>query len=339
MSSLCTQAIWIELTITLGISFFAVYENAYKDKSDVCSGMLCFPTEPIGHQIVGTLLAFLVVFRSQIAFNMYMDGRNQFQRYMSASTLLCQEILGCLAHQANELHAEDAVMDAMFSKVDAHVQRDSVRPGTATRNDAALDDLDDAMAAPINRHTAGDTAPVPTDWIGNAVGAAAATKIRDKMAELNVDAGLLAMLDQQGWQELGVESGVLRAKLERAARAQLAAQPKMSPASRRRKNIELAFFSQEIVRLTKLCFFCVLEHTRSTCGDTEWQDLHDMVNIFATDAEESEFNCLFGLPENQKGKRQQVPVKGHDEKGQPLQPSVPNMPAMAVQARIEVGVR
>ena len=310
-SFLCTQAIWIELLMTLGISFYAVYDE---DESDVCNGVWCFPAEPIGHQIVGTLLAFLVVFRSQIAFNMYMDGRTQFQRYMSASTELCLEILGCLAHEANELHAADGGIDAILSKVNSH-QR-SVHPGAA-QHDAALDN---AAAA---------------EWISGAVGADAAAKIRAKMVELDVDAGLLLMLDQQGWKELGVESGVLRAKLVRAA----GAQPKMSPASRRKKNVELAFFSQEIVRLTKLCFFCVIEHTRSTCGGKTWKDAHAMVEIFASVAEETEFNRLFGRPENHRKQKQQVVVNGHDEEGQPREHSGPNSQELpSTQLRREVGV-
>ena len=158
------------------------------------------------------------------------------------------------------------------------------------------------------------------------------------MVELNVDAGLLPVLDLQGWKELGVESGVMRAKLVRAASR--TAQPKASAPNRRKKIIELALFSQEIVRLTKLCFFCVIEHTRSTCGGTVWKDAHDMVKIFASDAEETEFNRLFGLPENHRGLKKQVAVNGHDVEGQPLELGGPNVRDMPnTQARSEVGLR
>jgi hypothetical protein len=57
-----------------------------------------FPAEPVGHQIVGTLLAFLVVFRSQIALNMYLEGRGHLGKIMATSKKLAMEIIAPLAY-------------------------------------------------------------------------------------------------------------------------------------------------------------------------------------------------------------------------------------------------
>ena len=71
-----------------------------------------------------------------------------------------------------------------------------------------------------------------------------------------------------------------------------------------------------------------------------WKDAHDMVKIFASDAEETEFNRLFGLPENHRGLKKQVAVNGHDVEGQPLELGGPNVRDMPnTQARSEVGLR
>ena len=40
-----------------------------------------------GHQIIGVLLAFLVVFRSQIAWGMYMEGRNAVGRVVAMGAI------------------------------------------------------------------------------------------------------------------------------------------------------------------------------------------------------------------------------------------------------------
>ena len=64
---------------------------------DADSGL---PGEPVGHQIVGTLLAFLVVFRSQIALNMYLEGRGHLGTLMATSKKLAMEIIAPLAFRS-----------------------------------------------------------------------------------------------------------------------------------------------------------------------------------------------------------------------------------------------
>jgi hypothetical protein len=64
-----------------------------------------------------------------------------------------------------------------------------------------------------------------------------------------------------------------------------------------------------------------------------------MVEIFASVAEETEFNRLFGRPENHRKQKQQVVVNGHDEEGQPREHSGPNSQELpSTQLRREVGV-
>ena len=62
--------------------------------------VIMFPAEPAGHQIVGTLLAFLIVFRSQIVLDMYLEGRAHVGRIMAASKSLALEIVVPLAYSA-----------------------------------------------------------------------------------------------------------------------------------------------------------------------------------------------------------------------------------------------
>jgi len=52
---------------------------------------------PIGHQLAGTLLAFLVVFRSQIAWNMYFEGRSHVGAISGKARCLCTEMFGSIA--------------------------------------------------------------------------------------------------------------------------------------------------------------------------------------------------------------------------------------------------
>ena len=95
-------AIWIEVLITMALSTIAV-ECSQGHLMDSCQyGQVNskMPAEPVGHQIVGTLLAFLVVFRSQIALNMYLEGRAHLGRIMSTSKFLALEILAPLAHSS-----------------------------------------------------------------------------------------------------------------------------------------------------------------------------------------------------------------------------------------------
>ena len=52
--------------------------------------------------MIGVLLAFLVVFRSQIAWGMYMEGRNAVGRVVAMSRCLALELLASLAHACVE---------------------------------------------------------------------------------------------------------------------------------------------------------------------------------------------------------------------------------------------
>ena len=55
-----------------------------------------------GHGIIGVLLAFLVVFRSQIAWGMYWEGRSHIGTMIGASRCLALEVLASLAHSSVE---------------------------------------------------------------------------------------------------------------------------------------------------------------------------------------------------------------------------------------------
>jgi hypothetical protein len=78
----------------------------------------------------------------------------------------------------------------------------------------------------------------------------------------------------------------------------------MTEEARRERNLESAWFLQEVVRLLKLYFFCVIEHIRSSEGGQAWEDTNKMVNTFATHEEEVEFLMEFGRAQPGRGKRQ-----------------------------------
>ena len=65
-----------------------------------------------GHQIIGVLLAFLVVFRSQIAWSLYWEGRGHLGALVSRSRCLALEVLGALSHAAVEEGLDVTVEDA-----------------------------------------------------------------------------------------------------------------------------------------------------------------------------------------------------------------------------------
>ena len=79
--------IMIELIITLLLSFAAQYLT---------------PDEQIqatGHSLAGTLLAFLVVFRTQMAWGQYTEGRAHVGALIAHSRSLSVEVLGSLVSQ------------------------------------------------------------------------------------------------------------------------------------------------------------------------------------------------------------------------------------------------
>ena len=47
-----------------------------------------------GHRIVGVLLAFLVVFRSQIAWDMFLEGRHVHVHVCACMCMMCMQALG-----------------------------------------------------------------------------------------------------------------------------------------------------------------------------------------------------------------------------------------------------
>ena len=253
-------AIWIELLVTLGISTWAALRSERRRtdgaEADNCERW-CWPSDSSGHAIVGTLLAFLTVFRSQIAFNMYLEGRDHVQALLNSSIDLATELIASLAFQAVELNSASS---------------DSVVFQLHNKTETVLQGADSAA------------------WISKIVGHDAASRIVAEAHKLAVDDGLFQFLDDDGWKELGVSSAIQRANLKRAA----SHLPKTSKAQREAKNLEIAYLCQEIVRLIKLFYFVCIEHIRSTEGEKAWVITHKAVNVFATDEEEFELLKEFG---------------------------------------------
>ena len=82
--------ILIELSFAIGLGFVATYVAADED------------IDPAGHGLVGTLLAFLVVFRSQMAWGQYTEGRAHIGNLASCSRALAVDALGPLGLAAAE---------------------------------------------------------------------------------------------------------------------------------------------------------------------------------------------------------------------------------------------
>ena len=79
-----------EILLAIGVSITALYS---------------FPEEawsPVGHQIVGVLLAFLVVFRSNSAISQYTEGRTHTEALLAASRIIASETMTTLVVYANE---------------------------------------------------------------------------------------------------------------------------------------------------------------------------------------------------------------------------------------------
>ena len=74
----------IEVCLATGLGIVAYYYCADEQ------------IKPIGHQIVGVLLAFLVVFRNQIAWGMYSSGRGHVESLKASSYQLATEATGVL---------------------------------------------------------------------------------------------------------------------------------------------------------------------------------------------------------------------------------------------------
>lgn len=103
--------IWVELLIAFLCGWAAWSLTDYGG----CSRETCplfflkpVPGRVLGHQIIGVLLAFLVVFRSQIAWGMYWEGRGHVGAIVAKSRCLSLELLASLAHtsiEEDEAHA------------------------------------------------------------------------------------------------------------------------------------------------------------------------------------------------------------------------------------------
>jgi hypothetical protein len=79
---------------------------------------------PVGHQIAGVLLAFLVVFRTQIAWGQYYEGRNHLGSLLASSRDLANELIGAatVACQLGSAGGDDATERARVEKLVADVE-------------------------------------------------------------------------------------------------------------------------------------------------------------------------------------------------------------------------
>ena len=105
-SALPKIMIEIILATGLGVVAFLLTEDGIcgKHGAKKCKGFFLPPStsREKGHAMIGVLLAFLVVFRSQIAWGMYMEGRNAVGRVVAMSRCLALELLASLAHACVE---------------------------------------------------------------------------------------------------------------------------------------------------------------------------------------------------------------------------------------------
>ena len=105
-SALPKIMIEIILATGLGVVAYLLTEDGICGKHGAvkCKGFFLPPStsREKGHAMIGVLLAFLVVFRSQIAWGMYMEGRNAVGRVVAMSRCLALELLASLAHACVE---------------------------------------------------------------------------------------------------------------------------------------------------------------------------------------------------------------------------------------------
>ena len=102
-SALPKIMIEIFLATCLGVVAYLLTEDGLCDAKK-CKGFFLPPStsREKGHAMIGVLLAFLVVFRSQIAWGMYMEGRNAVGKVVAMSRCLALELLASLAHACVE---------------------------------------------------------------------------------------------------------------------------------------------------------------------------------------------------------------------------------------------
>ena len=105
-SALPKIMIEIFLATCLGVVAYLLTEDGICGKHGAvkCKGFFLPPStsREKGHAMIGVLLAFLVVFRSQIAWGMYMEGRNGVGAVVRDIRFLALEVLSSLAHAAVE---------------------------------------------------------------------------------------------------------------------------------------------------------------------------------------------------------------------------------------------
>ena len=95
--------VWFEalLTAALSVAAILINERVYTTPEEV---------HVQGHQIFGVMLAFLVVFRSQIAWGMYSEGRDHLGHVITATRDLGLEVIATLC--AQQISAADQVSGA-----------------------------------------------------------------------------------------------------------------------------------------------------------------------------------------------------------------------------------
>ena len=94
----------IIISVGLGVVAWAMTDYGFCDPNK-CDGAWYYLKETgreKGHGIIGVLLAFLVVFRSQIAWGMYWEGRNHIGSLVRSSRCLAIELLSSLGHASVE---------------------------------------------------------------------------------------------------------------------------------------------------------------------------------------------------------------------------------------------
>ena len=103
----------IEMLLSVGISIASLYLVPDETWS------------PVGHQIVGVLLAFLVVFRSNSAMAQYTEGRNHVESLLDSTRCVASAALATVIHVAEIAGAEDKdkAEEADLSKEAAEIIR------------------------------------------------------------------------------------------------------------------------------------------------------------------------------------------------------------------------
>jgi len=112
------QFVLIEVAISIGLSVVAL-RLLPDEQIDV-----------VGHQLVGTLLAFLVVFRSNIAWNMYFEGRAHVGELITSARVLAvmiiEDVVLGQGRSGNEFEVEEGMrlLKLFYYTIVEHVRSD-----------------------------------------------------------------------------------------------------------------------------------------------------------------------------------------------------------------------